>query len=55
VDAPNPSDRGPVSTTGEEFDPEIFDDDFTIDDIFEWTPINNVDTSECGGRFDDCF
>ncbi len=38
VDNPNPSDRGPVSTTGEEFDPDIFDDDFTFDDLIEWLP-----------------
>ena len=38
VDTPNPSDRGPVSTTGEEFDPELFDDDFIFDDLFEFLP-----------------
>ena len=38
IDNPNPSDRGPVSTTGEEFDPDIFDDDFTFDDLIEWLP-----------------
>ncbi len=38
IDNPNPSDRGPVSTTGEEFDPEIFDDDFVIDDLLEFLP-----------------
>lgn len=38
VDNPNPSDRGPVSSTGEEFDPDIFDDDFTFDDLVEWLP-----------------
>ena len=36
VGRPNPSDRGPVSTSGEEFDDEIFDDDFTFDDLAEW-------------------
>jgi len=38
IDNPNPSARGPVSTTGEEFDPEIFDDDFVIDDLLEFLP-----------------
>lgn len=38
VGEPNPSDRGPVSTTGEEFDPEIFDDDFIFDDLFDGLP-----------------
>lgn len=38
VSNPNPSDRGPVSTTGEEFDPEIFDDDFILDDLFDALP-----------------
>jgi len=36
VGGPNPSERGPVSTTGEEFDPQIFEDDFTLDMIFEF-------------------
>ncbi|GAA5079203.1 FecR family protein [Roseibacterium beibuensis] len=36
VNDPNPSDRGPVSTGGEEFDFEIFDDDFDIDVIMEF-------------------
>ena len=35
---PNPSDRGPVSTTGEEFDPEVFDDDFRFEDVFNGLP-----------------
>lgn len=43
VDNPNPSDRGPVSTTGEEFDPEIFDDDFRFDDLFDGLPENRMD------------
>lgn len=38
VGGPNPSDRGPVSTTGEEFDPDIFDDDFRFDDLFDGLP-----------------
>lgn len=38
VDNPNPADRGPVSTTGEEFDPELFENDFTVDDLFEFLP-----------------
>jgi len=38
VNTPNPSERGPVSTTGEEFDPDIFDDDFTFDDLFKSFP-----------------
>ncbi|MEJ6388132.1 FecR family protein [Gymnodinialimonas ulvae] len=38
VNAPNPSDRGPVSTTGEEFDPQIFQDDFTAEDLIEFLP-----------------
>lgn len=36
VGGPNPPGRGPVSTLGEEFDFDLFDDDFTIDDVFEW-------------------
>ncbi len=35
VNTPNPSERGPVSTTGEEFDPLLFDEDFTLETIFE--------------------
>lgn len=35
INTPNPSERGPVSTTGEEFDAQIFEDDFTLDTIFE--------------------
>lgn len=46
VDDPNPSDRGPVSTTGEEFDPELFDDDFYGDDARDGLP---------GGDFDPCL
>lgn len=38
VNNPNPSDRGPVSSTGEEFDTEIFDDDFRLDDLFDGLP-----------------
>ncbi|WP_341861035.1 FecR family protein [Gymnodinialimonas sp. 57CJ19] len=44
VDNPNPSDRGPVSTTGEEFDPEIFDEDFRFDDLFEGLPESPPET-----------
>ncbi|AHM04782.1 hypothetical protein roselon_02459 [Roseibacterium elongatum DSM 19469] len=33
VDTPNPSDRGPVSTGGEEFDFDLFEDGFDIDTI----------------------
>jgi len=36
VGNPNPSERGPVSTIGEEFDRQIFEDDFTLDTIFEF-------------------
>ncbi|QXT38855.1 FecR family protein [Gymnodinialimonas ceratoperidinii] len=43
VGSPNPSDRGPVSTTGEEFDPEIFDDDFRFDDLFDGLPEGRMD------------
>lgn len=46
VDNPNPSDRGPVSTTGEEFDPEIFDEDFRFDDLFEGLPEGLPETPE---------
>ena len=46
VDNPNPSDRGPVSTEGEEFDPEIFDDDFRFDDVFDGLP-ELEDIDEC--------
>lgn len=49
VGAPNPSDRGPVSTTGEEFDPEIFDDDFRFDDLFDGLPEVNEPV------FESCF
>lgn len=38
VGNPNPSDRGPVSTEGEEFDPEIFDDDARFDDLLDGLP-----------------
>ncbi len=40
VDNPNPSERGPVSTIGEEFDRMIFEDDFTLDAIFEFLEEN---------------
>ena len=36
VNTPNPSERGPVSTTGEEFDPQLFEDDFTLETIFDF-------------------
>lgn len=36
VNTPNPSERGPVSTIGEEFDTQIFEDDFDLDAIFEF-------------------
>lgn len=36
INTPNPSERGPVSTIGEEFDPQLFEDDFTLDAIFEF-------------------
>ncbi|WP_224814395.1 FecR domain-containing protein [Hasllibacter sp. MH4015] len=49
VGDPNPSDRGPVSTTGEEFDPDLFDDDFTWDDLIEWLPRNPNVTVPCTG------
>lgn len=52
VDNPNPSDRGPVSTTGEEFDPEIFDDDFRDDDFRDWLPeeedVPQITFIDCG-------
>lgn len=35
VNTPNPSERGPVSTTGEEFDFDIFEDEFTFDELIE--------------------
>lgn len=38
VNTPNPSDRGPVSTSGEEFDPQIFQDGFTAEDLIEFLP-----------------
>lgn len=38
ISGPNPSDRGPVSTTGEELDPEIFDDGFRIEGDREFLP-----------------
>lgn len=47
VDNPNPSDRGPVSTTGEEFDPEIFDDDFLNDDLFDGLPEQEFTVDPC--------
>jgi hypothetical protein len=50
VGGPNPSDRGPVSTTGEEFDPEIFDDDFRFDDLFDGLPEDRM-----GDLYDDSF
>lgn len=48
VDNPNPSDRGPVSTTGEEFDPEIFDDDLRFDDLLDGLPEMEIE------EFDSC-
>jgi hypothetical protein len=36
VNTPNPFERGPVSSIGEEFDRQIFEDDFTLDTIFEF-------------------
>ena len=36
ITAPNPSQRGPVSTTGEEFDLQIFEDDAVIDTIIDF-------------------
>jgi hypothetical protein len=35
IDDPNPFERGPVSTTGEEFDPDLFDDAALFDFIVE--------------------
>lgn len=35
ITTPNPSQRGPVSSTGEEFDTQIFGDDLILDEIFE--------------------
>ena len=49
VGDPNPSDRGPVSTTGEEFDPDLFDDDFIFDDLFDGLPENSSPTGPCSG------
>lgn len=49
VDNPNPSDRGPVSTIGEEFDPEIFDDDFINDDLFDGLPEEEIFDDPCVG------
>ncbi|ABD54592.1 FecR family protein [Jannaschia sp. CCS1] len=46
VGGPNPSDRGPVSTGGEEFDPEIFDDDFREDDLFLGLPEQQMEMEE---------
>lgn len=36
VNMPNPSERGPVSTIGEEFDTQIFEEDVTLDIILEY-------------------
>ncbi len=55
VGNPNPSDRGPVSTGGEEFDPEIFDDDFTGDDILEWLPRDPSDPCDPQDPGPGCF
>ncbi|MEJ6391785.1 FecR family protein [Gymnodinialimonas sp. 2305UL16-5] len=38
IEGPNPADRGPVSSTGEELDPEIFDDGFDIEGDREFLP-----------------
>lgn len=46
VGGPNPSDRGPVSTEGEEFDPDIFDDDFREDDVFLGLPEQMLEEME---------
>lgn len=53
VDNPNPSDRGPVSTTGEEFDPELFDDDFRFDDLLDGLPEDRPVTpyNPCSGGY----
>ncbi|OYW60304.1 MAG: hypothetical protein B7Z10_03355 [Rhodobacterales bacterium 32-66-7] len=48
VNDPNPADRGPVSTSGEEFDPDIFDDDFTFNDLFEYFPGSDTNCGDCG-------
>jgi hypothetical protein len=53
VNTPNPSERGPVSTIGEEFDPQIFEDDFTLDEIFEFLGGGNGETG--GGDPDPCL
>ena len=40
VGGPNPSDRGSVSTTGEEFDPSVFTDDVSLDVLLEFLDTN---------------
>lgn len=47
IGTPNPSERGPVSTTGEEFDPDIFEDDFTLDTIFDVLEDGGCSYQEC--------
>lgn len=36
VNTPNPSERGPVSTTGEELDFDIFEENFTFEELTEF-------------------
>jgi hypothetical protein len=52
IGGPNPNERGPVSTTGEEFDPQLFEDDLTLDTIFEF--FGNFIEEEGGGSIDPC-
>ena len=52
IGGPNPNERGPVSTTGEEFDPQLFEDDLTLDSIFEF--FGNFIEEEGGGLIDPC-
>lgn len=50
VDSPNPHERGPVSTTGEEFDPDLFEDDALFDfvvDLLDEAFVTEIGCVEC--------
>lgn len=58
VGQPNPAERGPVSTSGEETDPEIFDDEFTSDFLLNGVPRGGFFEEGGGeeeGPFDECI
>ena len=54
VGGPNPSDRGPVSTTGEEFDVTVFGEDFSLDVLLEFLDLTFFGDEGEGGGGDEC-